>query len=247
MAEVVLMVVTLDRYDLTVKCVNAAINKAGIPYGDYWELLSVDNGSEDKRVPDFMKDVATDAYRLDTNLGYAPAINQMMLARPDAKYYCVLDPDIMVPDGWLRKLVEVNKAIPWSGVSSFHCVEPLPPAIIMEGMCIHPHCSIFGIKFMSARMLKDIGPFCEDYAPYGLEDRDMLHRVWHSGYMSYYVGNDLSMHLGNDVSDNSPYRQHKWDCLKRVSPILDRNLARYDETQNYRIGWPTNKGWFKRG
>lgn len=232
-----LLIVTLNRYDLTVKCVDAALVRAGTEL----ELLSCDNGSSDKRVVEYIASKNPAYHRINTaNEGYAPALNQL-LRRRSGTHVCVLDPDIMVPNNWLKKLVDVNNAIPWSGVSAFHCVEQLKPAIIMEGMEIHPG-DVFGIKFFSCRVLRAVGGFCEDYTPYGLEDRDYLYRVFHSGFMSYYLGaGDRAEHLGNDVGEQTPYRKMKWESLHRAVPKMDANLEKYARTRNYYIPIPEAK------
>lgn len=235
MPEVSLLLVTMERFDLTARCVPKTLRQAGCPF----ELLACDNGSKDLRVPNFLREQAPAYLRTNAeNEGYAPMLNQMLL-RAAGDWFCVIDPDFEVkPNGWLAKLLAANKAIPESGISGAHCVEELYAKQNMYGFEVHPGSEVFGVKFFSRAFLERVGAFCEDYAPYGVEDADICFRATGSGLVNYYLAGLSAIHHGNDVGENTPYRKHKWDCMARVGPIWFRNRDRYRATDNYYVPLP---------
>src|ERR1035437_9771180 len=92
-------VVTMDRFELLRQCLVPSLTKAGTPF----ELLWWDNGSTDHRVNNCMYLLPNLAYAREstTNIGFAPAVNQLLL-RSGGEYLCVLDPDMEMPEGWLQ-------------------------------------------------------------------------------------------------------------------------------------------------
>lgn len=230
-----ILLCTIDRLELTIKCVGNALATAGYPF----ELLSVDNGSTDIRVIDYVKSLTPRYHKLNkTNLGYAPMLNTM-LWHARGTYFCVIDNDIMLPNNWLKKLVEVNRAIPESGISGYHCVQTLHPVEVRNGMEIHPGEAVHGIKFFSRSVLKNVGYFCEDFCPYGNEDVDYNRRCRLAGFTNYYLGGgDRAQHLGEDCSEKTPYRMMKWESLKHAADVLGQRFAYYDSGGSYYIGPP---------
>ena len=231
-----ILMVTLDRYDLLAKCVEENLAKAGYPF----ELLCCDNGSTDQRVIEYVDNLQPAYHRInETNLGYAPCLNQMLL-RAKGDYICIADPDITLPNYWLRKLVAANKDIPDSGISGYHCVEALPDECTVYGHRIRPG-DVFGIKFFNRRVLNEVGYLCEDYSPYGLEDRDYLERLKGKGFICYYIADGKSEHIGQDVDQKNEYREMKWKNLERVYPTFCANMERYKATQEFYLPPPELK------
>lgn len=230
MSLVSVLVVTLNRRDLAIKTVKPALDTAGVDY----ELLSVDNGSTDG-VQDYIAGLNPVYHRFnETNEGYAPALNQMLL-RAKGDYFCVLDPDFAVPDGWLKKLVEVNQAIPNSGTSSIWSVLGHYDPRVVNGYTIEVGPKVFGIKFFNRKVLDTFGGFCEEYAPYGPEDSDYMERinVHPDGYINYYLGGMTAQHLGDDAGSDNAYRKMKWDSLALAHPKFVANLARIASGEYY--------------
>lgn len=224
--------VTLDRHDLAVRCLTPALQKAGADF----EFLSWDNGSSDGRVRDFISSLNPSwRHSSPTNIGYAKAVNQMLL-RARGEFVCILDPDILLPNGWLKRLMEVAVDFPDAGVSGYHCVEQLPPTSVVNGHKVHVG-DVFGVKFFRRSLLDKVGYLCEDYGLYGLEDRDFLNRITALGFRSYYVPGH-SVHAGDDCGDKTPYRMAKWEALKLAYPKMQANLARYAETGDFYIPPP---------
>lgn len=228
-----ILLCTIDRYDLTVKCVGKALATAGYAY----ELLSVDNGSTDMRVVDYVASLNPAYHRLNSmNEGYAPMLNQMLL-RAKGEYLCVIDNDIELPEAWLRLLVEANQKIVNSGISGIHCICDLLGVTEENGVRVHFQ-GPYGIKFFNRAVLDKIGYYWEEYSPYGNEDVEMHIRVKMAGFRSYYLAGYTSVHHGNDVGEQSAYRKMKWASLERASVTLARRQKYFDDTGDYYVGPP---------
>jgi GT2 family glycosyltransferase len=234
---VTITVVTWNRYELIEKCVGPALKGTDTECELFW----IDNGSTDERIKNYMLDLNPKWYQINSeNLGYAPMHNQMFL-RSNSDYLCMIDPDISLPYGWLRNLVECNKAIPNTGLAGLHCVQGLPSPRMHSGKMIHPSNDIFGIKFFNRSVLNKVGYLCEDYGLYGVEDRDYNNRVNLAGFFNYYVGGMRSIHEGEDGEvKGDAYRDHKWKCLEIAYPKLIENTSKYN-SDNYYVGPPPLK------
>lgn len=239
MALTSILLCTIDRYDLTVQCVGSALAEASKNFGTSFELLHVDNGSVDKRVPEYIAEFNPVYQRLNTdNQGYAPMLNQMLL-RAAGDYLCVIDNDILLPPNWLEEMIHANLRIADSGVSSYHCVQDLPAPEYFNGVEVHFRESVFGVKFYSRAVIEKIGYYLDEYSPYGNEDVDFNLRCHMAGLKNYYIGGGLrAKHLGDDCASQSPYRQMKWASLKQASLVLDRQSAYYRDTGNLYIAPP---------
>ena len=221
-----IMLCTMDRYDLTVQCVGEALINAGYPF----ELLSCDNGSQDRRVPEYVRTLNPVFHQLNKeNEGYAVCMNQMLL-RARGNWFCQLDNDLKLPPYWLRTLVECNEAIPESGISGWHCIFGMPQRQTVNGKEIYPG-DVFGVKFYSRRMVQTIG-YLKEYGKYGLEDRNFMNRASRSGLLNYYVGGG-SIHAGDDAGNNTPYRKFKSQCLEDNYRQMEADLVRMDEEKQY--------------
>lgn len=232
-------VVTLDRFDLAAKCVGPALANCG--YGMY-ELLCCDNGSQDRRVIDYIASLNPVWHRLNPdNRGYGPCLNQMML-RANGEFIAIIDPDISLPAGWLARLVDTYKYVVSQGVDAgiagIHCVEQLWPERQVGELTIHAGWHTFGIKFFRRELLSRVGYYHEAFQPYGLEDVHVNHRINRMGLTNFYLHGMEALHEGNDVGDQSEYRKMKWDCLARLGPILNADIVRMDNERNWFVGPP---------
>jgi glycosyltransferase involved in cell wall biosynthesis len=218
---------------MTVRCLEHAIQKAECEF----ELLSVDNGSTDKRVVDYIASKNPAYHRVNPdNQGYARMLNQMLL-RAKGDYLCVIDNDLLMPDGWLRKLVEVNQCIPDSGISGYHCVLDLANPVIYCGCEVHFQEPIHGVKFFNRAYLDKVGYYCESFHPYGNEDVEMNRRSIMAGFKNYYLGaGDRVVHLGEDSGEQSDYRKMKWDSLHGIAhPALQERFTYLRETGDFYV------------
>jgi glycosyltransferase involved in cell wall biosynthesis len=230
--------VTLNRKRLAEECLGPSLANADYPY----ELLHWDNGSTDG-VQAYVRGLAPAWFHHSGgNIGYAPAVNQLML-RATGRFLCIVDPDMVLSAGWLRVLVEANTAISQSGLSSIHCVQVLPPISEVDGIRVRVNSEVYGVKFFSQKLLSEMGYLCEDFGLYGLEDNELNYRLHRAGYLNYYVDGPTCVHAGEDCGEKSPYRQMKWDSLARGVPILDRRRKYIEDTADYFVPPPQDRTW----
>ena len=65
----------------------------------------IDNASTDETANELKKFTHFNVIRNETNVGFGNAHNQVML-NSEADYFCLVNNDVEVPQGWLTKLVE---------------------------------------------------------------------------------------------------------------------------------------------
>lgn len=211
--------------------VGDALRNAGYPY----ELLVTDNGSVDQRTIDWVKEQNPKLFFINKeNKGTTQSLNRMIDAN-ESDYYVFIGNDIRLPENWLRKLVEYGEAIPDSGVVGINWRPVEYPEKIINGKKVWEASSIFGTMFISGKLRKAIGRFCEDYGVYGLWDGDYSYRAKGAGFLNYYLAGEVSEHKGNDVGEDSEYRRMKDKSLAIAKPIFDNNIKRYAATGNYYI------------
>lgn len=227
--KVSVLLLTIDRYDLTREYVGAAIKSAGIPF----DLCITDNGSTDPNIFKWCEDQKPTLYiKNGKNAGTAQSLN-VMIARNPSDYYCFIGNDIKLPDNWLKKLVKAAEIIPDSGVIGidWRCKDYKESEI--NGVKIWQSTSVFGTMFVSQNLRDKVGKFCEDYGPYGLWDGDYSLRAKAAGFINYYLHGERSHHFGNDVGSNSPYRKMKDESLSKAKPIFAANKQKYERGDYY--------------
>lgn len=227
--KVSILLLTLNRFEITKHCVDMALRNASFPY----ELLCVDNGSTDQRVIDYVRSLNPEVHILNKrNRGIAPMHN-MLLRMASGEFFVLIGNDIELPVGWLEHLVHVYNAIPDSGLVGIHCVETLHPPKDLNGIIIHEGHNVFGTMFFSRDTFRKIGYFNESYFPYGLDDSDYAYRMIKIGLRNYYVYGMTSKHIGDDMHHNDEYRQMKTESLNRNVHKFNENIYKYDQSGNY--------------
>ncbi len=111
--EVSIIVVSWNTRDITLDCLRSVIQQTvGISY----ELIVVDNASTDSS-PEAIAEVAPDAHliALDENIGFARA-NNLAARQASGKYLLLLNPDTVVLDNAVTRLVEFANCCPDAGI-----------------------------------------------------------------------------------------------------------------------------------
>lgn len=235
MALVSVLLCTIDRFDMMRECVGRAVETAGAPF----ELLTVDNGSVDLRVPEYTAALNPVFHRVNPmNMGYARMMNQMML-RANGEYICVIDNDLLMPEDWLRKLVDAARALPGGGISGYHCVGPCGDIEVHNGVSIRVQEALHGCKFFHRRMLSRVGFYSEAFHPYGHEDVEYNQRSLMAGYFNYYLAGDTIVHKGDDVAEHTTYREMKWAAMRDTTDrVLAERLKYLTDTGDYYVAPP---------
>lgn len=232
-----ILTVTLDRFEVATQYFGPALERAGYPF----ELLSVDNGSADRRVVEYVASFnpVWHCQRKD-NVGYAPALNQMLL-RAKTDYVCVLDPDIRpCVMSWLAQLVDTYEAVLAEikpGSTGVRCIFEYDEEMVIAGKTIHRSWNAFGIKFFHRqRILSEVGYYYEGYGRYGCEDNEMNYRLNKSGFTNYYIPG-VAEHY-DDCGETTPYRMQKWKDLEAAQARWEERRKYMDETGDYYVGPP---------
>jgi GT2 family glycosyltransferase len=205
-----IMVVTYNRLELTKKTFDNLSN-AGFPY----HLIVVDNGSTDGTVEYLFEnsDLNTDVVFLEKNKGIAIGRN-IALEKANTlgvSWYCTIDNDVIMPDGWLKECIDIlttNKDYGAIGVN----MEGTPyPLVTRNGYTFQNKpqgnlgtaCMVF-----SKQLHKMIGYFNTEYGAYGEEDADFGMRARVAGFKLGYIER-MGTHLGEDDQDQGDYRKFK--------------------------------------
>ncbi len=114
-----IIVVSFNTKDMTLECLRSVQRETTVPY----ELIVVDNASTDGSAEAIAEEFPDIAFRAEPeNLGFALANNQV-LEDARGEYVLLLNPDTVVLDGALDKLVAFAQARPeariWGGRTLF--------------------------------------------------------------------------------------------------------------------------------
>lgn len=231
MQKVSILLLTIDRYDLTREYVGNALRDAGYPF----ELCVTDNGSTDKRIIEWVEQQNPKVFfKNEENKGTTQSLNRMIEANPSDAWVFIGN-DIELPKDWLKKLVETSEKIPQSGVVGINWRPIEFEKVDINGTEVLLSGNTFGTMFITKQTRDRVGKFCEDYGTYGLWDSDYSIRCNLAGLVNYYLCGVRSEHKGNDVEETTPYRLMKNASISKAKPIFEENVRRYKETNNYFI------------
>lgn len=181
--------------------------------------------------------IANAGYQFDlftiNRLGIAAAINEGLEKTKDYDAVVTCSNDIVMPDNWLKKMVEVSSAIENTGMCGIHCVEGQGDLSHINGHQIHKTFTAFGNVLIPRKAIDTIGKFNDDYDPYGMQDADYAYRLNATGFTNYYIAGLTSAHIGHDVGSQSDYRKMKDEGLALSDAKWQKWTKDYDETKNY--------------
>lgn len=231
--KVSICLLTIDRYQMTRYCLDNLLSKTGIDLKDI-ELLILDNGSKDKRVIEYCKSIADVYIQEPINIGVSKGFNKLF-RKASGDFICTIGNDITVQDNWLKDLIHYNSTINNSGISAIYCL--LDKGIYNKRLNVFiPNSGlVYGIALWNKKLMNAIGGFDESLNGYGYEDSQFCFRAMKSGYLNYYIPNQYSTHLGEDLNIDSDYRKKKDNNLKKNLPIFQASIQRMIQTNNYKI------------
>lgn len=229
--DTAIMMVTFNRLDLTKKTIENLYrnNKRKCHF------IIIDNGSTDGTV-DYLNALnSNDVYSyhvhlLNENKGIASGRNIALKVADElgVKWYCTIDNDVDMPDGWLEECIDIlsrNKAF---GAVGVNMEDNKYPTVTKNGVTFQEKpagnlgtaCMVFTDKVHKA-----IG-FFKKYNKYGLEDSDFGMRARFFGFKLGYILEN-GTHLGVGTYDTGDYR--KWKTLEHDSKVAEfqRNCSLY--------------------
>ena len=233
MVKVSICLLTIDRYQMTRYCLDNLLSKAGIERNEI-ELLILDNGSKDKRVIEYCKSIANVFIQEPKNIGVSKGFNKLF-RKAKGEFICTIGNDITIDNNWLKDLIHYNSTIKNSGISAIYCL--LDKGIYNNKLNVFVPSSglVYGIALWNKLLMDKIGGFDESLNGYGYEDSQFCFRAFKTGYMNYYIPDQYSTHLGEDMNQDSEYRKKKDDNLKKNLPIFQASIQKMIQTNNYKI------------
>jgi GT2 family glycosyltransferase len=102
-----ILIVTHNNQVITDSCINSVIRNTHLPY----TLTVLDNGST---IP-YTNPAVEDIIRMDTNLGYLPAMNHLLSNRAQ-DHIVMLNNDTIVSPDWLSRLLDIYVKYPSVGL-----------------------------------------------------------------------------------------------------------------------------------
>ena len=239
---------TIDRYWITRYTIeNLLQNSKGVEL----ELLVLDNGSKDKRMVEYLSGVikqkkysnliTVGIIEEKENVGVAKGFNKLF-KECKGDYICLVGNDILVNENWLSDLVYYNKSIIKSGLTSIYCLldkgqltSKLSNEDNLMNVWQNENNLVYGITLFNKDIFQEIGYFDESLGLYGCEDSQFAWRLTMLGYHNYYVPGQSSIHIGNDVNENSEYRKQKNVNLKIAETRLIESIEKMKKTKKYYI------------
>ena len=239
--DTTLMMVTYNRLDLTKRMLESLEKTTRRPFN----FVIVDNGSSDGTA-DFLNQFTIQLFGSceskvislnEKNKGIAIGRNQTMKMAdehfPDTKWYCTIDNDVEVPEGWLQECIEILEANPKYGMIGVNMERKQYP-IVTENektfQCkpqgnLGTACMVF-----PKSVHKMLGFFNTEYGKYGEEDADWGMRARVVGYKLGYIER-MGNHFGEGENDVGEYREYKTACHKRNLSKFNANCRAYVNRQ----------------
>jgi len=179
-----------------------------------------------------IKQCQGDAELLEVEIfGIAAAINhglKYFFEENGFDYVAICANDIVMPPGWLNKMVHDAQIINNTGMSAIHCVEGLPDEQIINGIKCHPAWGVFGNALLTKQAFDKVGYFNTDHDPYGMQDSDYCYRLHKAGFTNYYISAIKAEHIGGDVGTGTEYRLMKDEGLSKAGETYAKWIKVYD-------------------
>lgn len=167
--------------------------------------------------------------------GISKAINHGIFQSRTYDAIVTMANDILMPNDWLKRMVQAMITILDSGMIGIHTVENINEPVTINGLQVHIQEAVFGNVLIPMRAIDKIGYFNEAYDPYGMQDRDYSYRLQQTGHLNYYLNGLRAEHIGHDVGQDTPYRKMKDEGLSKCDYLWARETAKYQEQSNYTI------------
>ena len=230
--KVSILFMTMDRPEYTKKTLETNMRNHGLDPKEV-ELLWCDNGSREGQIFDLQRQYKPVYVRNNrTNEGCAKGFNQLIL-RASGRYLVLMGNDVLMPQDWLKEMIKYAEFVPKCGLVGIKCTAQIPELQFKFGCYGHfldDKCDkVFGVTLIPRYIVEDIGGFCEDFGPYGLEDSNLNDRVNMRGYNSLYVpcAHFVSTHIGSDVGLGNEYRKMKDQSMAKNLEVFWKYREQY--------------------
>ena len=200
-------------------------------------FLNYNNRGHNAEVMQSINQCRGDAEVLEVDmLGIAAATNyglRYFFEEKKCDYVAVCANDIVLPPGWLNKMVHDAERIPKTGINAIYCTLFLPEIQTVNGVQICPNWEVFGVSLYPRTTWEKVGYLNTAFDPYGVLDMDYCYRTTKAGLLNYYIANLIANHIGLDTGEASEYRKMKDKGLQKSINAFGKWQARYDSGQYY--------------
>jgi len=226
-----IVMLTIDRFEQTKQVTEANLKNFGLPY----KLAVIDNGSTDKRILDWIPQVAH-YYRLNKgNEGVARMQNWgLKTLQKECTHFVLMGNDIEMPRNWGKEMMKACNVISNPGLIGIDCLGKIKDSIEknIDNYRYWETEKVFGTTMFPKAVLHRIGYLNNIFHPYGIEDTDYNYRVQVAGFTSAYLHGLSSSHVGADVGSQSEYRKMKWDSLTENHYRYENEVRKYTEANS---------------
>lgn len=247
-----LILLTHNRTKAVFHTLTHNLGNAGYPI---YELIHVDNATEDENFCNSFQKTFKPTYQIRNchNLGVARGYNRGYL-NATGSHVLITGMDRLMPEGWLKTIVEHFKAIPNTGVISVYG----PP--VREGDCYAfsrffdlPDMEVNGLRIQLARPFEAricsrdffhrVGFLREDFEMYGYEDNEWAMRAMReagkSGLLNYIIPSLYAEHYKQDadfiMANGITHRAWK-------DSFIEKNKRKFEEIETE--GFPYYNPYF---
>jgi len=195
--------------------------------GDACQFVFVDNAS-DAAMRDWLLDREAWVLFNPANTGIAPARNQA-LALANGDPIVMIDPDLLLPEGWFDKALDVL-TLPGIGFTSVSAEDCTYQILDICGVEVElKQGNIAGVWVIPRQTIELLGYFNEEYSFYGGEDSDYGARIMLAGMMNTYIPHMKADHLG---AADGVYSSQRTDYVEMKAKWWDVNMALYERRAN---------------
>lgn len=233
-----LMMITYNRVELTKQTLESIFKTVDYPF----HLIIVDNGSTDGTIEyldsldfsglNYLKEVVVKINK--SNLGIAIGRNIALLEadKLNVDWYCTIDNDVLLPEGWLSECIDIISKTPSFGAVGVNFESVQYPMVNLNGKIFQnkPQGNVGTACMVFPKSIhKMLGFFNhKEYSPlYGLEDSDFGCRLTLGLRMKIGYIKEPGQHLGDDTGDKSEYRQMKTKEHDRFVKKFQENCGLY--------------------
>jgi GT2 family glycosyltransferase len=240
------IMITLDRSELTERITRRNIAICGIPR-DELQIIVIDNNSTEFDVIEFGAHYADIHIANTVNIGVAKAQN-MGLVRALGTCVCLMGNDIEMPQFWLSRAMQAVAAHE-VGLVGVDCLGKADGKYQLVGGVAVNGGDVFGtVVFHRERILSMVGYLCNAYGVYGLEDSDFSYRIQQAGLSNYYLHGMTSNHAAPDVGQDTEYRRGKDASLQANAEVFGDMQQWHAERGVYlpanNFGFDAVLGWY---
>jgi GT2 family glycosyltransferase len=232
--DTTLMMATYNRLDLTKRMIESLFSS---DTGRDYNLVIIENNSQDgtrdyldkMEYPSQLKKFIL--VKNEDNLGIAIARNQGLVEadKLGTKWYCTLDNDVEMPEGWLGECVNIlsaNKS--YAGIGCNMEEKPYP-LVTKNGFTFQdkPKGNLGTACMVFPKAIHNmLGFFNTEYGKYGLEDSDFGMRVRACGFKLGYIER-MGTHFGVGDADKGEYRKYKTETHNKFLNLFNKNVHAY--------------------